>query len=241
MSPIRTQNSLRNLLALTLVLGSHLLVALHWLHERHPHLRALPEVVSIAILLGPATRPAPRRSIPLSTSSTSVQHVDRVPRAVAKTSQVLEPKFEPHTSSIAQPAATDMDTPSAQTETADSSAALTSDQLPPTFSIELAKRQAALIGREERRGESVVSREKSTPWTRFRRELDAAYVGATTGVQQDSYTSPDGTVIYRKRVGKRTFCRRSGSGGGGSYASARGVNEAGWISCPSEAEWKRDP
>jgi len=69
------------------------------------------------------------------------------------------------------------------------------------------------------------------------RPLENARVEPVTGVQQGSYTAPDGRIIYRTRVGWRTVCRRSGSVGLG-IAGARGVNEAGNVSCPKGVQWQ---
>lgn len=71
---------------------------------------------------------------------------------------------------------------------------------------------------------------------RLRRNLEDAHVEPVTGVQQDSYTAPDGVIIYRTRVGRRTVCRRSGSVGLG-IAGTRGVEEAGSVSCPKGVQW----
>jgi hypothetical protein len=111
----------------------------------------------------------------------------------------------------------------------------------PGFDIDLAKRQAGRIAYELGKGQPRAPIEANTPWTRFRDQLDAAHVESLTGAQQDSYTSPDGTVIYRLHVGGRTLCRSSGSVGGTSIGLTKGVNGAGSLPCPRSAEWKRLP
>jgi hypothetical protein len=106
-----------------------------------------------------------------------------------------------------------------------------------TFSLDQARRQAGGIDRELRKGKSGVPVEADTPLARLRQKLDDAHVEALSGVQQDSYTAPDGRIIYRTRVGKRTVCRISGSVGLG-IAGARGINDAGSVSCPTGVEWQ---
>ncbi len=61
----------------------------------------------------------------------------------------------------------------------------------------------------------------------------------------DSYTSPDGVVIYRRRVGGRIACYRTGSVAGGvdpslGVLSVRGANDAGSVPCPGSAQWKQE-
>jgi hypothetical protein len=106
-----------------------------------------------------------------------------------------------------------------------------------TFSLDQARRLAGGIDRELRKGASGIPVEADTPVARLRGKLEEAHVEPLTGVQQDSYTSPDGRIIYRTRVGKRTVCRISGSVGLG-IAGARGVNDAGSVSCPTGVEWQ---
>jgi hypothetical protein len=81
--------------------------------------------------------------------------------------------------------------------------------------------------------------EADTPWGRFQRGLEAAHVERSMSAHLDSYTSPDGVVIYRRRVGGRTSCYRTGSVGLG-IADAGGVNDAGAVACPSGVTWTRE-
>ena len=108
------------------------------------------------------------------------------------------------------------------------------------FAASLSRRQAGRIDRELRKGRSGVPDEPDTPMGRFRRGLEQAHVDRSWSVREDSYTSPDGTVIYRKRIGKATICRRSGNV---SPLGMRGVlfgNEAGDVPCPAGVQWKSD-
>jgi hypothetical protein len=59
-------------------------------------------------------------------------------------------------------------------------------------------------------------------------------------VHADSHTAPDGTIVYRKRIGNATICRRSGNV---SPPGMRGMvfgNEAGEGECPKGVTWKGD-
>jgi hypothetical protein len=108
------------------------------------------------------------------------------------------------------------------------------------FGLGLSKRQAGRIDRELRKGKSGVPDEPDTPMGRFRRGLEAAHIDRSMSVREDSYTAPDGVVIYRRRIGKMEICRRSGSV---SPLGMRGMvmgNEAGDVPCPRGVPWKQD-
>jgi hypothetical protein len=108
------------------------------------------------------------------------------------------------------------------------------------FATSLSKRQAGRIDRELRNGKSGVPDEPDTPMGRFRRGLERAHVDRSRSVQEDMYTAPDGVIIYRKRIGNATICRRSGSV---SPLGMRGMlfgGEAGDVECPKGVAWKRD-
>ena len=83
--------------------------------------------------------------------------------------------------------------------------------------------------------------EPDTPMGRFRRGLEAAHVDRSKSVHFDTYTSPDGTIIYRKRIGNGTICRRGGNISPlGMGRMAMGNEVADNIPCPSGVEWKQD-
>ncbi|MCC2972548.1 hypothetical protein [Massilia sp. IC2-476] len=113
-----------------------------------------------------------------------------------------------------------------------------------------AKRDARAFDRELRKGKSGVPEVADTPWARFRSALEAAHIDRGMGVSSETYTAPDGQVIYRFRRNGRTMCRTGGSVGpkiGGAVGGGEvlfdvqgGGGRAGEIQCPSHAQWKRD-
>jgi hypothetical protein len=108
------------------------------------------------------------------------------------------------------------------------------------FGLNLSKRQAGRIDRELRKGKSGIPDAPDTPMGRFRRGLEAAHIDRSMSVREDSYTSPDGTIIYRKRIGNSVMCRRSGNV---SPLGMRGMtmgSEAGDVPCPKGVDWKSD-
>lgn len=98
-----------------------------------------------------------------------------------------------------------------------------------SFTAGLAKRQAGRVDRALRGGKSGVPQEADTPWARFVRGLEDAHVDTSTTGGLDSYTSPDGVVIYRLTVGKKVICTMTGS-----------VGKAGPVNCPSDVPWHRE-
>jgi hypothetical protein len=224
-----------NLPALVLTIGFHLLLVLLWPRERPPASSAQPEVVSV--LLQPAAR------LPSTSSQPQHQSVKKSvpvrPSALRttrdRTSEVSLPAPSSEQQAVTEPS-TSPDVK--QVEKADTGAA-TTIQSGTKFDIDLARRQAGRITRETDAGEARVQIEPNTPWMRLRAGLEAAHVQPATDVQQDSYTAPDGTIVYRKRVGNRTFCRKTGNVGSGGISGIAMNDGAGWVSCPSQAEWKR--
>jgi hypothetical protein len=221
-------------LALALTLGLHLLAALLWLQERRVRPAGPPQVVSI--LLQPA---APARPASASPPLPPQARPEVPPRAAAPATADLS---APVANSPAPATAAPQQAEPAADPLADPAPAAPAVDMRPggSFGLDIAKRQAGRVDRELRKGKSGVPLEADTPWARFRRGLEAAHVEPGMGVQLDSYTAPDGVVIYRERVGNRTFCRRSGSVGLG-VAGTAGVNDAGNIRCPSGVQWKREP
>jgi len=104
--------------------------------------------------------------------------------------------------------------------------------------MDLVRRDASRVARAIAHEMRSAPSGGDTPWSRLGRDVDAAHAGA--GVWQESYTAPDGTIIYRKHVGGQTICRMSGSVGP-ENGITKGINDAGSISCPTRTQWKREP
>lgn len=89
-------------------------------------------------------------------------------------------------------------------------------------------------------GASVITAEPDRKQERFAEAFAAARKGASNTVTLDSYTAPDGVIVYRKTVGDRVSCYRSGSVGG--LATGFGVADghgAGKTTCPGGVSWTR--
>lgn len=115
------------------------------------------------------------------------------------------------------------------------------------FALGLAKQQAGRIDRELRKGKPGVPTEADTPSARFQRGLESAYIDRSLTLQSDTYTSPDGVVIYRFRQGGRFRCRRAGGVGmplagmpGTGSITAASAGAAGATDCPKGVVWNQD-
>lgn len=116
------------------------------------------------------------------------------------------------------------------------------------FMAGLAKRQAGRIDRELRKGKPGVPTEADTPMARFQRGVESAYIDRSLTLQSDTYTSPDGVVIYRFRQGNRFRCHRAGGVGmplagmpGTGSITAASAGAAGDTDCPKGVVWNEDP
>jgi hypothetical protein len=242
---------------LALTLAVHLLALFLWTQERRPIPHRLPQVVSI-LLQAHVDRPAQRAR----------DRTDRPARsaaAPAATSSSAPPSGQrPDAAAMPAPSASDATTVSLAAPANDpipaaapapptatlppGNAEATSPSTPPGgFEFGLAKRQAGRIDRELRKGKPGVPDEPDTPSARFQRGLESAHVDHTLTWQSDTYTSPDGIVIYRFRQGNRVRCRRAGSVGmplggmpDGPSATLPNAGSATETDCPKGVTWNRD-
>jgi hypothetical protein len=242
----------RNRAALALVFGMHIATLLVWTQQR-PVRRPpdTPDVVSILLRPPapqaspePAPPPEPGYPLPRRRSLPPAMDFFGFPPAPAP-SMPAQP--EPAVTTAA-PAAAATTTPPASSPLDDARAPISvqdaireQKDAEGGFGLNLAKRQAGRIDRELRKGKSGVPDEPDTPIGRFRRGLEQAHVDRSWNVREDSYTSPDGTVIYRKRIGKRSICRRGGSVSPlGMNSMAMGGEAKNDMPCPQGVEWKTD-
>lgn len=225
-------------------LGVHLLLAWGWHHAHSPPLQPSlgGERVFDLILVPPPSfeAAAPRRDPPRSpdTRPTSPT-VPTVPTAPAGGAV---PAPEPATAASEAPAS--VSNPFANA----------APSVPAQSTLEAmlgrARRDAAIIDREMRKGKSGVPEAVFTPQARLREALEAAHDDGGLGLTSDTYTAPDGQLIYRFNQGGRVRCRTGGSvrpqiggavGGGATlFDGAGGEGAAGQIRCPSHGHWKRD-
>ena len=208
---------------LALTLGLHLLLVLAWLTGvRAPAPEPAPRA-STLVLVQSLPRPAPQPAA--ATPPTRVR--TRQPTAfVAPLPELAAPSAAPP-SSNPEPA-------SEPQPDATPGPALPGDLLTSS------KAMAGRVDRELRKGSNPITAEPERKWERFAEAFAAARSGAAGSVTLDSYTAPDGVIIYRKTVAGRTSCYRSGSVGGlvTGFGNADG-HGAGRTTCPSNVSWSR--
>lgn len=232
----------RNRAALALIVGMHMLALLAWMGQRPLPLPDLPQVATI-LLRPPLPRPdeappppfpEPRPALPPTRDFPPMPGM-ALDGFAAPAAAPAKPTAPAPAAQAAAPALEDARTPITVQD-----AIREQKEAEGGFGLSLSKRQAGRIDRELRQGKSGIPDEPDTPMGRFRRALEAAHVDRSRAVHEDSYTSPDGVVTYRKRIGNATYCRRSGSV---SPLGMRGMimgNEAGDVPCPKGVQWKKD-
>jgi hypothetical protein len=243
----------RNRTALALIFGMHILALLAWMQQRPVRLPDTPHVVSILLRPSmPQARPEPapppepgyprprQRKLPPAMDFFGFPSA-RPPASAPSTPAQPEPAVTPAAPAAAAspPASSLLDDARAPLSVQD--AIREQKEAEGGFGLSLAKRQAGRIDRELRKGKSGVPDEPDTPMGRFRRGLEQAHVDRSWSVREDSYTSPDGTIIYRKRIGKGSICRRGGSVSPlGMNSMAMGGEAKNDIPCPKGVDWKTD-
>lgn len=214
----------RGVLAVTC--AAHLLVLLLWMQHKRIPLPPAPARV-VTILLQPDRARALRTPAP--------------PRAPVP-APVVPPLHPPAAALPAVPAPMPApDTPATSPAPADAPepSAPASTSPPGGFTYSLAARQAGRIDRELRNGKPGVPTAADTASARFQRGLESAHVDRSMTIQTDTYTSPDGIVMYRYRTANGVRCRRAG-GVGMLLQGMPDAPAAMNVDCPKGVEWNRD-
>jgi hypothetical protein len=215
-------------LPLALTLAVHLLLAFLWLQGRTQRAGRDDAPAVVTFLL-----PAP---VPVAPPAPAVPRARR-----AQPARASAPPASPPSPS----------TPTDQAITVASPAPADAPPAPSAADIlARAKRDVGPIERELRGGKSGVPAQADTPWARFRLALESAHVDEPRTARMDSYTWPDGTVIYRTRIGGKVICRSTGGIGApgversagavlAGAGSRAGGGSAGTVDCPSDVQWER--
>ena len=209
---------------LALTLGLHLLLVLAWLTGVHKSTPEPAPRASTLVLVRQFERPKPPPAVPPP------------PLPIPRTRQpaaFVPPLPEPAIPSTAA-ATFDPEPASAQQPEAAPGRALPGELLASS------KAMAGGIDRELRKGASPITAEPERKWERFAEAFAAARTNAPNTVTLESYSAPDGVVIYRKTAGGKARCYRSGSVGGlvTGFGNADG-HGAGSTTCPTGVSWTR--
>jgi len=224
---------------LAATLGAHLLLAWWWLDATG--VRSMPSIVPALreFLVVPVLVPPPEPESP------SPAPVTRPPARTPAAAQpaTASPADAPAVTPTAQSAADHPDPlaqPAPQDETVSDEATLAGR----------ARRAAGGVDHELRKGKLAPLEATDTPWKRFSSAVEGARKDTSLTLTSETYTSPDGTIVYRFRKNGRYYCRTGGSvrpgmfgaegGGAVLFDKPGGGGLAGLIPCPSRVEFKRD-
>ncbi len=148
----------------------------------------------------------------------------------------------PATAAISEPAADPFPTPSG--------AALDSTATGDDSLASRGKRTAGAIDHDLRKGKLAPLEPGDNKWERFAQAVGDARVDTSRTLTSESYTGPDGIVVYRFRLGGRTWCRTGGDirpspfgaqgGGAALFDKAGGGGFAGLVQCPTRVQFKPD-
>lgn len=230
------------ILPLALILVLHLMLVLLLATNTRMHIDQGAEQRHVPLAWLPALKPrAPPLPAPARAREAAARVVKPLAAPASKASQLAP-------SSAAELFSGQAEMPQQST----APAASAPDALDVNQMIDTAKRRAGLIDRELRGGKlTPMTSDPDLPITRFRRALESAYIDRSRTLVTDSYTQPDGVVVYRFRLGGKVWCRQSGGGGPGMIersegaklagaGSAGGASAAGIVKCPSgESGWSR--
>jgi hypothetical protein len=206
---------------------------------------ARPPDADMRLLPEPSMRPAP----PISALAIQPEPVRRPDDEEVRRATAHDPRadFAPEIVTSAPPIPAPASTPN-PIDTAQAVDPAGASSVQGGFVAGLAKQQAGRIDRELRKGKPGVPTEADTPMARFQRGLESAHIDRSLTLQSDTYTSPDGVVIYRFRQGNRYRCRRAGGVGmplagmpGTGAITAGGAGAAGDTDCPKGVVWNQDP
>ena len=230
---------------LVLTLGLHLLLGWWWLQATG--VRVLPAAVQAprAFIVVAVLAPAPSRSstAPAAAASSRPRAAQAsTARAVPAVAPAMPQPVTPAPAAASEPAADPFPTPSgaAQDSTATGDDSLASR----------GKRTAGAIDHELRKGKLAPLEPGDNKWQRFAQAVGDARVDTSRTLTSESYTGPDGVVVYRFRLGGRTWCRTGGdirpspfgaqAGGAALFDKAGGGGFAGMVQCPTRVQFKPD-
>jgi hypothetical protein len=221
---------------LAMSLAAHLVLGLIWLGNSHRPRMIEAEPRRLLVLLIPKAAPVPQPALRPARSER------REPNAPQRTAQTAAPRQ-------AQP---ENQRPAAEVPVREP-LAITPVQPSAGAIMESARRDVGKIDRALRGSKLDVPARPDNAWRRLEQGIAAAAPNDNT-LKEDSYTSPDGVVTYRRRMGGKMVCRKTGSVGppapwrsegailaGAGRASTLGVGgEAGDYLCPeSDPGWKK--
>lgn len=240
---------------LAATLGAHLLLAWWWLHATGVRTLAVSGPAPRAFVVVPVLPRSPMIvRAPVGQASPAPRQARGARMRPAPAAQPIAAPDAPRAAvapanAPAQPAAPDEPAVPAGANAPAAAGGDGRDDIPDDTAGR-ARRAAGAADRSLRQGAPAPLDPPDTPWNRFARALDEAHNDTSRTVVSDSYTAPDGTVVYRFRQGGRIYCRTGGQvrprpggavgGGAELFDRPGGGGAAGIVECPRSAEFRRD-
>jgi hypothetical protein len=236
---------------LALTLGLHLLLGWWWLQATG--VRVLPAVVSAPreFIMVAVLAPAPSRSsaAPAAASSSRPRAAQATTARAAPAAPAVAPQpITPAPADTAPPAATSE--PAADPSPTPSASAQEGIATGDDSLASRGKRTAGAVDHELRKGNLAPFEPGDNKWERFAQAVGNARVDTSRTLVSESYTAPDGVIVYRFRLGGRTWCRTGGdirpspfgaqAGGAALFDKAGGGGFAGTVRCPTRVDFKPD-
>ena len=215
---------------LALTLGLHLLLVLAWLTgARGGRVPEAPQRAFTFVLVQPPARPRPAPDLPPPLPPPLPLPRSRLPASISIPTPVMAAPAVAASSPDADPASAPQSAP----------APAAAEALPGDL-LKSSRAMAGRIDRELRNGASPISAEPERKWERFAEAFAAARTSGGNTVTLDSYTSPDGVIIYRRTIGGTAHCYRTGSVGGlvTGFGNAD-LHGASVMDCPRGLSWTR--
>ena len=215
---------------LALTLGLHLLLVLGWLTgARGDRVPEPPQRAFTLVLVQPPARSRPAPELPPPLPPPLPLRPGRLPAGIHSPLPVAAAPAVAASPADAAPASAPRAEP----------APAAAEALPGDL-LKSSRAMAGRIDRELRHGASPISAEPERKWERFAEAFAAARKDGGNTVTLDSYTSPDGVIIYRRTTGGKARCYRTGSVGGlvTGFGNAD-LHGASIMECPSGLGWTR--
>ena len=215
---------------LALTLGLHLLLVMAWLLRPGAQVAPADEHATQLVMVAPVARPV-LPSPPVSPHVLPQPVRQTAPRRMAQVAP--PPQAAP---SDALPAAPDERTDSEAVHTDAAPAAAVAAAAAPGDLLARSRALAARIARELPKGDNPLTAEPETRWAHFNDTVAGARRTGSMAGSVDSHTAADGVIVYRKTVGSRVRCYRSGGVGGLNPSDGQ---TAGSVPCPTGVRWTR--
>jgi hypothetical protein len=210
---------------------------------------ALREFIVVAVLTPAPSRSSAAPAAPAAAASPRPRAAQAVPARAAPPAPPVAPQpITPAPADSAPPAATSE--PAAEAFPTPSGSAQDTTATGDDSLASRGKRTAGAVDHELRKGKLAPLDPGDNKWQRFAQAVGDARVDTSRTLTSESYTAPDGVIVYRFRQCGTKYARPGGdirpspfgaqAGGAALFDTAGGGGFAGTVRCPTRVEFKPD-